>query len=310
MSFRSFLAAAPWILAEGAIVERLRRERGVPLHPQLVHATMVEDPEGQRVLAGLYGEYLEVARRERLPMVVFTPTWRASAERTSAAGRAVRNLNGAAVRFLKDVVAEAGPFPQRVLVGGLVGCRGDAYRSEEGLPSAEAESFHAPQLEALAGAGVDFFQAATMPALPEALGMARAMAHTGVPFVISFVVRADGTLLDGTPLDEAVMAIDEVTPRPEGAMLNCVHARTAMAALDAAERRRPGIAGRVVGLQANTSALPPEALDGAAELDAEPPEAFAAGMRDVHRRYGIKILGGCCGSDTRHIAALAAAMRG
>jgi homocysteine S-methyltransferase len=59
-------------------------------------------------------------------------------------------------------------------------------------------------------------------------------------------------------------------------------------------------------LQANTSAKSPEELDGLESLDSEAPAPFAAAMLDVRRQFGAKILGGCCGSDERHIEAIAA----
>jgi homocysteine S-methyltransferase len=40
-------------------------------------------------------------------------------------------------------------------------------------------------------------------------------------------------------------------------------------------------------------------------LDTDEPDAFAKAMTTLHTRFGIKILGGCCGTDERHIEAIA-----
>jgi len=36
------------------------------------------------------------------------------------------------------------------------------------------------------------------------------------------------------------------------------------------------------------------------------PEVFGTSVALLHRELGLKILGGCCGTDDRHIRALAA----
>ena len=150
--------------------------------------------------------------------------------------------------------------------------------------------------------------AATLPAASEAEGLARALADVGCPYLISFVIRPDGRLLDGTRLDTAMRRIDDRTdPPPAAYMVNCVHPDH----LDAALAGMPAAApptGRLLGLQANASRLSPEALDGRALLDASVPDEFAAAMVRLHRRYGLKILGGCCGTDQRHLQAMAAAL--
>ena len=163
----------------------------------------------------------------------------------------------------------------------------------------EAARFHAAQAAALAGAGVDFLLAATMPAAAEALGMADAMGRTGVPYIVSFVIGRDGGLLDGTPLDEAIRMIDaDAAPPPLAYFVNCAHP-------SALRRGHP----RLAAFQGNTSRRPPHELEGLPELDGEPLAGFAADMLALGRRCGIRILGGCCGTDARHIRAIAAGLQ-
>ncbi len=302
MSFEETVKTRPWLITEGAVIERLRREFSMPLDPWVHHAGFVYDRQGRHVLANLYGQYLAIGQRAGVPMILFTPTWRANPERLNHAGLDNRDANADGVRFLDDIRRSCGAYADEVFIGGLVGCRGDAYRPEEALDEDVAARFHAPQLSALAAAGADFLMAATMPALGESVGMAQAMAGTGTPYVISFVIRPSGNLLDGTPLEQAMAEIDtRVRPRPFGFMVNCVHPSVMRLALESLARRNADPHGRLLGLQANTSSLSPEELDGRGTLDSDDPQAFARGMADLHRRFGLKILGGCCGSDHRHI---------
>jgi homocysteine S-methyltransferase len=169
-----------------------------------------------------------------------------------------------------------------------------------------AAEFHAWQANALAAAGVDFLLAATLPALSEAIGLARAQAATGLPYVISFVARPTGTLLDGTPLKEAIASIDAaVTPPPLAYLINCTHASIFRSALLHAGNSSPLVRSRVIGLLANTAALSPEDLNESAELVEEVPEVFGNSVAALRDELGMKVLGGCCGTDARHIECLA-----
>ncbi|MBP7746808.1 MAG: homocysteine S-methyltransferase family protein [Phycisphaerae bacterium] len=310
MTFTQALQHAPAMLTEGAIIERLRRDSAIKLDPHVLNAGLLYDPAGRRALTNVYRQYLEIGRATDLPMLVCAPTWRANRERQRAAGLADRDVNGDAVRLLRALQAECGPYAGAVHVGGLLGCRGDAYNPAEALDLAAARDFHTPQVQALCAAGVDFLLAATLPAVCEALGLAQALAATGLPYVLSCVVRSTGTWLDGTPIADAIAHIDRaVSPPPSAYFVNCVHPTVFAAALDVATRANPEAARRVVGLQANTSTLSPEALDNRPHLDSAAPERFAADMLAVRLRFGTRVVGGCCGTDDRHLWALAAALR-
>jgi hypothetical protein len=161
-------------------------------------------------------------------------------------------------------------------------------------------------LAPLAETGVDFLLAATLPALNEATGLALALAATGKPYIISFVARPEGTLLDGTPFTDAFATIDDtIDPRPLAYMINCTHASLFKSALMDEINSSPSVRSRVVGLFANTAALTPEELDSSDTLVEEAPEVFGRSVADLKEDLGMKILGGCCGTDERHIRALA-----
>ncbi len=309
MGFVDCIARLPVTITEGAVIERLRRDTAGTLEPHVLNAALIYDEQGRTRLGSIYRSYLAIGRDSDLPMIVFTPTWRANPERCAAAGLAGRDVNGDGFRFLAAIRAEYGAYAGKVWIGGLTGCRGDAYDSTEALSENEATEFHRPQLAALAAAGVDFLMAATLPAASEALGIARAMAERSLPYFLSFVIRPTGTLLDETPLDEMIAQVDRgVSPPPLGYWVNCVHPTVFAAAMERITSRSSTTMQRIVGLQGNTSRRTPEELDGCTQLDPEEPEEFARDMLGNHRRYGTRILGGCCGTDARHIAAIAAAV--
>ncbi|MEI6306307.1 MAG: homocysteine S-methyltransferase family protein, partial [Deltaproteobacteria bacterium] len=124
--------------------------------------------------------------------------------------------------------------------------------------------------------------------------------------IISFVARPEGTLLDGTPLKEAIATIDStVTPHPLAYMINCTHASIFKSAMLNKDNSSTLVRERVTGLLANTSYLSPEELDTSIELVEEDPETFGKRVSSLHSEFGIKVLGGCCGTDDRHIEYLA-----
>ena len=154
---------------------------------------------------------------------------------------------------------------------------------------------------------MDFILAATLPAVSEALGIAAAVSQCGIPYGLSFVIRSDGRILDGTPLQTAIEKIDAtVDPAPLFYQINCVHPTIFKEALKHSD---PG-SGRILGLQANTSLKSPEELDGLDYLDTSEPKEFAESMLALHTQFGLKIIGGCCGTDHRHIEEIAKRLSG
>jgi len=305
--FPEFLDKFPCLLGEGAVIERLRRNRAFELDPALVNSAFIYDKAKRAALEEICRQYLDIGFQFGLPLLLSTPTWRASRERIAAAGYGGQDVNGDNFRFLDALRGSYGEYAQKVVICGLLSCRGDAYRPAEALAAAEAHEFHTWQATMLAAAGVDFLLAATLPALSEANGLASALAATGKPYIVSFVVRPQGMLLDGTPLKDAIAAIDgTVSPRPLAYLVNCTHASIFRAALLHGVNSSALVRARVAGLLANTAALNPEALDNSPGLVEEEPETFGRSVAGLHGELGMKILGGCCGTDDRHIRCLAA----
>ena len=303
------LLSSSFILTEGAVIERIRRDGRVPLHPLLEHAGFVNDPVSRAYLERIYREYIDIGRRHGVPIMVGTPTWRANPERSRSAGQSCDDLNTTCAQFLNAIRATYREYASKVIIAGLLGCKGDAYEPRASLSSDDAAAFHRQQAEALSRGGTDLLMAATLPALGEARGIAIAMADTASPYIISFVTDGDGCVLDGTPLDAAIGSVDDAVQRkPLGYMVNCVHPAPFRKTYMKATLRSPGIAERIIGLQANTSPRSPSELDGLPRLETEDPTILAESMIRLNEDFGLRVLGGCCGTDGRHIEELAARM--
>jgi len=302
--FRRHLRDAPLMLTEGSMYERLRRDPAVEFDPDIAHAALIYD-EGARVtLEGVHGEYIAVAQRHGLPMIVTASTWRGNQARIARSRHAGAAVNQDNVAFVRGLADDRSTDAAPLFVAGALGPAGDAYRPDEARDADAAARVHAVQIEALAEAAPDLIVAATLPAVSEARGIARVLDGTGLPYLLSFVVRDTGTLLDGTPLGEALDTIDQERGNPPiGYMVNCVHPQVLGACLDAAGE---SASERIVGLRANTSTLRPQDLDEAAALITQPPDELAEHMLETRRRHGLRIVGGCCGTGTAHIDRIAA----
>jgi len=306
MEFAEALSTRRPMLAEGSVYERLRRHPNIPFDPAMRHGVLIYDEAGRAAEAAIHQSYIEAAKTAKLPLVMLSDTWRANAANIAASPYAGRPMNQDNVAFLKELRAASG---HEIYIGGQSGCRGDAYKPEEALDTETAAGFHRPQIQALAEATPDFLFAATLPAFSEARGIAKAQAETGLPYLLSFVLRPEGTLLDGIAWADAIKALDDVEQPPLGYAVNCVHPKVLAASMAILEKQAQALIARVVFFQANTSALSPEELTIATDLITEEPEALASQIDALQRRYGIAIVGGCCGTDERHIAALGNALQ-
>ncbi len=289
------------VLLEAAVIERLRRGGSVPLHPTLVHAPLIYTAAGRAALHEIYEEYLQIAEAAGLPFLMCTPTWRTNRERVENTG-VNPAINSDAVRFLQDLRGDRS-FANII---GMIGCKNDCYKPEEGLSAEEAKNFHSWQIHQLAAAGTDLLLAETLPFVDEAVGIAQAMAATDVPYLISFVISRAGRVLDGTPLIDAVHRVDAAVERkPLGFMVNCAYPTFLCAEDQPAE-----LFERLIGYQANGSSLDHCDLDGATELKAECVADWGDEMLRLNRQFGIKILGGCCGTGRDHLRYLCGAASG
>lgn len=302
MDFTQCIYENPSILMEGALGERLKREYHLTPDGDVALAKMIYDDNGRSALKELWNGYIQIAKTYGLPFLATTPTRRANHERVQRAGLApsiiLDNVN-----FLKDIQRTS---KVEMYVGGLMGCKGDAYTGEGALSEFEARAFHQWQTDLFCKAEVDFLYAGIMPTVPEATGMAQAMENTGIPYIISFTVQKNGKLIDGTTISDAISYIDSsVHKKPICYMTNCVHPNIVYDALLKPFNRNTLVNNRFWGIQANTSPLPYEQLDGALDLKCSEPELLAEEMIKLRGISNIKIFGGCCGTDSRHMEQIA-----
>jgi S-methylmethionine-dependent homocysteine/selenocysteine methylase len=305
MNFSEAVSFYPHIITEGSIIERLKREFNYPLNDALSNALMIYDEVGKSLLEKIYRAYLDIAESSDFPIMLLTPTWRTNSERTKIANVDMKAINTDAFLFVDNIRKSFGSFSEKIYIGGLTGCKGDAYKPEEALSENEAYHFHKEQMQILADAGVDFLLASTLPALTEAIGIAKAMSETKKDYVISFVIRDSGKLLDGTLLTVAIKIIDEsvLTP-PLFYLTNCIHPDVLHKSFINLKDDDNILKKRLFGIQANASNKSPEELDTLENLDADSPANWAIGMVDLNKKYNLKILGGCCGTDARFISSV------
>ncbi len=297
------------ILMECAIVERLRRAKNVVLHESLVNAPLIYQQDSREQMANIYREYMAVAKAAGLPFLMCSPTWRCNRERVDASlgsekpGKITipETINEEAVEFLQMLRSEQAHERENfVCIGGMLGCRNDCYLPAQALGAKQAEDFHAWQIERLAHGGVDFLIAETLPETFEALGIARAMEKAGMPYVISFVIGRNGRILDGRSLTEAMDIIDAGTnSAPLGYMVNCAHPDFLRV-----ENESPRTLSRLMGFLANASDLSHTELEAADNLQVGDLDHWGRSMNRLNTEFGIKIVGGCCGTDRRHLELL------
>ena len=155
-----------------------------------------------------------------------------------------------------------GNFSEKIYIGGLTGCKGDAYKPEEALSENDAYHFHKEQMQILADAGVDFLLASTLPEINEAKGISKAMSETNKDYVISFVIRDNGKLLDGTLLNDAIKLVDDsVSTPPLFYLTNCIHPDVLHKSFLNLKDENDILKNRLFGIQANASSKSPEELD-------------------------------------------------
>lgn len=296
MDIRKILGDHDFILMEAAVIETLKRSDDVCLHPRLENALLIYDKAGRKALSQIYRGFIRVARKAGVPIMICAPTWRANQERVSKACIS-DDVNGDAVKFLTDLKKKWVSWASNIFIGGLVGCKNDCYKPGEGLSKKEAKAFHIRQIRQLAKAGVDFLLGATLPALHEATGIAGAMMETDIPYIISFVINREGKILDGNSLECAFQEIDAACSKPPlGYMINCAYPSFLNA-----DKQPQSVLSRLIGYQANASSLDHFHLDGSETLQTDDIADWGNLMIVLNKKYGVKILGGCCGTSVEHL---------
>ena len=274
--------------------------------PSFASFVLLDDARGRAGLEAYYRGFLDIATASGAGFVLDSPTWRANPDWGAPLGYGRERLgaaNRAAVALLADL-RDKHPAVGSVVVNGCIGPRGDGYDPGKLMTVDESCDYHRWQIGQLAEAGADMATALTMTNLQEAEGIAAAAREVGIPLVVSFTVETDGRLPTGMALSEAVMRIeDKYADAVAYYMINCAHPTHFADALDDDLLRA-----RVAGLRANASRMSHAELDEAEELDDGNPRELASDYRGLIAALpNLCVLGGCCGTDHRHVAAIAEA---
>jgi homocysteine S-methyltransferase len=295
------------VVTDGGLETDLIYHHQVDL-PDFAAFVLVDDERGRDLLLRYYDDYVAIARQAGAAIQLETPTWRASSDWGDRIGYStadLRRVNQDSVALLRDLRDRAGL--DTFLVSGCLGPRGDGYVAGEVVDPDAAAAYHAPQVEALADAGADLVTVLTLTGTGEAIGIARAARSAGLPVAVSFTVGQDGRLPDGTSLATAIAETD-AGGGPDYFMVNCAHPTHIAPGL---ADTTPGLAGagdwrsRIVGLRANASASSHEELDAATELDEGDPAELSTAQDALRAQLpNLAVLGGCCGTDARHVAAM------
>jgi S-methylmethionine-dependent homocysteine/selenocysteine methylase len=288
-------------LTDGGIETTLVFLEGHEL-PYFAAFDLLKTAEGERALRNYFERYITLATANGTGFVLESPTWRASADWGSKLGYsadALAAMNRKSIALMAELRREHETARSPMVISGCVGPRGDGYDPGKVMSVAEAQAYHAAQIGTFAATDADMVTAISMTNTNEATGLTRAAAAAGMPVAISFTLETDGRLPTGDTLAHAIETVDAATAQaPAYYMINCAHPTH----FDDALAADAGWAKRLRGIRANASTRSHAELDQAKDLDAGDPVELGRQYRELRRRFGqLTVLGGCCGTDHRHV---------
>jgi homocysteine S-methyltransferase len=296
-------------LTDGGLETTLIFHDGMEL-PHFAAFHLLRDGAGRAALTRYFERYIAIAKRDGRGFILESPTWRASADWGAKLGYThdeIAVANRQSIRLMLELRDRHETASTPMVVSGCVGPRGDGYDPGRIMSAGEAEAYHALQVAAFAEAGADMVTAITMTNADEAMGVTRAAAKAGMSVAISFTLETDGRLPTGQALADAIAAVDTATANaPAYYMINCAHP------LHFEDTLRAGDAwtARIRGIRANASRRSHQELNEAPDLDDGDPIELGGQYRDLLRRHAhVNVLGGCCGTDHRHVESISRACR-
>ncbi|MGQ7845195.1 homocysteine S-methyltransferase family protein [Granulosicoccus sp. 3-233] len=280
----------------------LKFNHGVDL-PGFASYPLLESENGRDMLRGYYSSLIELAQQFKVGVIIDSATWVANRDRGAQIGQSrqsLERLNLDAIELIVQIREQHDDVP--IVLCGQVGPRGDGYAPEELMTADEAENYHDEQIETLSRTDADFICATTLCYPEEAIGIVRSGKTFGKPVAISFTVEKNGCLPTGISLKNAIIAVDEATDTDAiYFMVNCAHPDHFTHVL----ADEPWFH-RVKGLVVNASRCSHAELDEAVSLDHGDPVELGAQLADLRRMFPhLSILGGCCGTDMRHMKCIA-----
>jgi homocysteine S-methyltransferase len=277
--------------------------------PYFAAFDLLRTDEGVERLRGYFHAYVRIALASRVGIVLESATWRANADWGAKLGydaAALADANRRAIGLLLEVRAALEVPATPVVISGNIGPRGDGYRADARMGIEEAARYHRAQIETFAATDADMLGAFTMNYVEEAVGIALAARAADMPLALSFTVETDGKLPSGQALGDAIERVDRETGgHPAYYMINCAHPAHFEHVLD----ELGATARRIRGLRANASRRSHSELDACVTLDAGDPVELGGDYRRLRRGLpALNVVGGCCGTDHRHVEAIAHAM--
>lgn len=293
------------ILTDGGLETVMVFQEGIDL-PLFAAFHLLDREDGYDLLNAYFDRYIPLAKKAGTGLLLESVTWRASPDWTAQLGMTdadMERINRESIEFLEGVRAIHETDATPMVISGCVGPRGDGYDPGAAMTVDDAQAYHSAQINVLADTAADMISALTMTNVEEATGLTRAAQAAGIPVAVSFTVETDGRLPTGQDLGEAVAQVDAETGNgPAYFMINCAHPTHFEDALAGNSRIR--------GLRANASSCSHEELDNAEELDDGNPVELGGQFAELLRDHPqLTVLGGCCGTDHRHIEQIGLAVK-
>ena len=275
--------------------------------PEFASYDLLRSQQGYQTLYDYYQTYASMAQRFNTGLVLDTPTWRANGDWGAKLGdspEALSDFNQRSVNLLEHIRNDYATETSPIVISGCLGPRGDGYVASDIMTATEAEKYHSTQIATFANTIVDMISAYTLNYIEEAIGITKAAQAYNLPVCISFTVETDGRLPTGESLSEAITAVDQATDTgPAYYMINCAHPSH----FDHLFADGDDTLHRIKGLSGNASRLSHAELDESEVLDEGNPEEFGLEMKGLRSLSpNLTVLGGCCGTDHRHIEQICA----
>ena len=305
MRIQHLINTERFFLSDGGLETFLIFDKGYEL-PCFSAAVLLDTDQGRADLQAYFERFISIAKSTGRGFILDAPTWRAGTAWAGPLGQSLKEVletNTRAVDFVKAIRSQHETDTCPILINGLVGPAGDAYAPDTEISRQEAMLIHAPQIHALGNAGVDVISAMTLTHAEEAIGIVQAAKEIDVPVVIAFTLETDGRLPSGQPLFDAIAEVDAATNKgPIYYMINCAHPDHFRDVLDGSQ----DWALRIGGIRSNASRMSHAELDEAENLDdGDPVELGQLSIALQDYLPNIRVLGGCCGTDHRHVGCIA-----
>jgi S-methylmethionine-dependent homocysteine/selenocysteine methylase len=298
------------LVCDGGMETTMIYHEGIEL-PAFASFTLLQSDKGIATLKSYYARYAAIARQQKTGLIIEAATWRANTDWGKHLGlnqNELDNINRQSIQLLADLRSQWSAEIDPIVIGGVIGPRGDGYIAEKRMTASEAADYHSAQMRIFAASEADLVTAYTLNYVEEAIGITLSAKVHQMPIAISFTLETDGRLPSGQELREAIMAVDEATDHyPAYYQINCAHPSHFEHIF-----ARGGVwLDRIRGLRANASRKSHAELDASTELDDGSPEELGQSYKLLNRQLRkLSLIGGCCGTDHRHIAAMCKAVMG